>query len=418
MVADPDNLVPMTAHETSGTSDTLLITLTGKDRPGVTSSVFATLAEAGVSVIDIEQILLRRRLILGVLVSKPRNPKRLRAAIEATADALEMQVEVEKGSGDNRSRGAGRSHVTVIGSPLRASAMAALTGRIADCGGNIDRIERMARYPVTAIDLHVSGADPDRLRSLLATEAASQGVDVAVQPANLLRRGMRLIVLDVDSTLIQGEVIEMLAAHAGFEEEVALVTEQAMAGEIDFEESLRARVRLLAGLDEKVLDEVYDQIVVTPGVRTMVRTLRRLGYRFAVVSGGFSQITERLAEDLGIHYSRANELEIIDGVITGQIVGDVVDRAGKATALREFAEKVGVGVEAVIAIGDGANDLDMLNAAGLGIAYNARPVVRAAADTSVNVPYLDTIMYLLGISREEIEAADAAAGIVTPAPSV
>ena len=418
MGPDPDNLAPMTAHDPSGTSDTLLITLTGKDRPGVTSSVFATLAEAGVQVIDIEQILLRRRLILGVLVSKPRNPKRLRDAIQATADTLGMQVEVEKGSGDNRSRGAGRSHVTVIGSPLKASAMAALTGRIADCGGNIDRIERMARYPVTAIDLHVSGADPDRLRSLLATEAASQGVDVAVQPANLLRRGMRLIVLDVDSTLIQGEVIEMLAAHAGFEEEVARVTEQAMAGEIDFEGSLRARVRLLAGLDESVLDEVYDQIVVTPGVRTMVRTLRRLGYRFAVVSGGFSQITQRLADDLGIHYSRANELEIIDGKITGQIVGDVVDRAGKATALREFAEKVGVGVESVIAIGDGANDLDMLNAAGLGIAYNARPVVRAAADTSVNVPYLDTIMYLLGISREEIEAADAAAGIVTPSPLI
>ncbi|WP_460807846.1 phosphoserine phosphatase SerB [Nocardioides salsibiostraticola] len=408
----------MTVHDPSGTSDTLLITLTGKDRPGVTSSVFATLAEAGVQVIDIEQILLRRRLILGVLVSKPRSAKRLRDAIQATADALDMQVEVEKGSGDNRSRGAGRSHVTVIGSPLKASAMAALTGRIADCGGNIDRIERMARYPVTAIDLHVSGADPDRLRGLLATEAASQGVDVAVQPANLLRRGMRLIVLDVDSTLIQGEVIEMLAAHAGFEEEVARVTEQAMAGEIDFEGSLRARVRLLAGLDESVLDEVYDQIVVTPGVRTMVRTLRRLGYRFAVVSGGFSQITQRLADDLGIHYSRANELEIIDGKITGQIVGDVVDRAGKATALREFAEKVGVGVESVIAIGDGANDLDMLNAAGLGIAYNARPVVRAAADTSVNVPYLDTIMYLLGISREEIEAADAAAGIVTPSPLI
>lgn len=414
----------MTAYTASGTpgaqgtSDTLLITLTGKDRPGVTSTVFATLAEAGVEVIDIEQILLRRRLILGVLVTKPRNAKRLRDAIEATAESLDMQVEVEKGSGDNRSRGAGRAHVTVIGSPLKASAMAALTGRIADCGGNIDRIERMARYPVTAIDLHVSGADPDRLRALLATEAASQGVDVAVQPANLLRRGMRLIVLDVDSTLIQGEVIEMLAAHAGFEDEVARVTEQAMAGEIDFEESLRARVRLLAGLDHRVLDDVYEQIVITPGARTMVRTLRRLGYRFAIVSGGFSQITERLADDLGIHFSRANELEIVDGRITGEIVGDVIDRAGKATALREFAEKVGVAVESVIAIGDGANDLDMLNAAGLGIAYNARPVVRAAADTSVNVPYLDTIMYLLGISREEIEAADAAVGIVTPSPLV
>jgi phosphoserine phosphatase len=308
--------------------------------------------------------------------------------------------------------------VTIIGSPLKASAMGAMAGRIADCGGNIDRIERMARYPVTAIDLHVSGVDPDVLRSLLAAEAAVQSVDVAVQPANLLRRGMRLIVLDVDSTLIQGEVIEMLAAHAGHQAEVAAVTEQAMRGEIDFESALRSRVRLLAGLEVGVLDQVYDDIVITPGARTMVRTLRRLGYRFAIVSGGFTHIADRLAEDLGIHYSRANELEIVDGRLTGEIVGDVVDRAGKARALREFAEKVGVPEGSVIAIGDGANDLDMLNAAGLGIAYNARPVVQQAADTSVNVPYLDAIMYLLGISREEIEAADAEAGIVTPSPPV
>ncbi len=398
--------------------ETLLITLTGKDRPGVTSSVFATLAHAGVEVIDIEQILLRRRLILGVLVTVPRDWKKLEAAIQNTAAELDMSVEVDRGSGDNRARGEGRSHVTIIGSPLKASAMSAMAGRIADCGGNIDRMERMARYPVTAIDLHVSGVDPDVLRNLLAAEAAIQGVDAAVQPANLLRRGMRLIVLDVDSTLIQGEVIEMLAAHAGHESEVAAVTEQAMRGEIDFESALRARVRLLAGLDAGVLDQVYDDIVITPGARTMVRTLRRLGYRFAVVSGGFTHITDRLAEDLGIHYSRANELEIVDGRLTGEIVGDVVDRAGKARALREFAEKVGVPEASVIAIGDGANDLDMLNAAGLGIAYNARPIVQRAADTSVNVPYLDAIMYLLGISREEIEAADAAAGIVTPSPPV
>ena len=398
--------------------ETLLITLTGKDRPGVTSSMFATLSQAGVEVLDIEQILLRRRLILGVLVTAPRDWKKLKAAIEETARTLEMHVEVTRGSGDNKSRRDGRSHVTIIGTPLKATAMAAIAGRIADCGGNIDRIERMARYPVTAIDLHVSGADPVQLRALLATEAAAQGVDVAVQPANLLRRGMRLIVLDVDSTLIQGEVIEMLAAHAGCEPEVSRVTQAAMRGEIDFEESLRQRVRLLAGLDAAALDRVYEEIVITPGARTMVRTLRRLGYRFAIVSGGFSQITDRLAEDLGIHYARANELEIVDGVLTGEIIGDVVDRAGKARALREFAEKVGVPEAAVIAIGDGANDLDMLNAAGLGIAYNARPIVQEAADTSVNVPYLDAIVYLLGISREEIEMADAEVGIVTPAPPV
>ncbi len=398
--------------------ETLLITLTGKDRPGVTSSIFATLARAGVEVLDIEQIVLRRRLILGVLVTAPRDWKKLRDAVEQTAVDLGMSVDVERGIGDTKVRKGGRSHVTIIGTPLKAGAMAAVAGRIADCGANIDRIERMASYPVTAIDLHVSGADPDMLRSILAAEAARQELDVAVQPANLLRRGMRLIVMDVDSTLIQGEVIEMLAAHAGFESEVAAITESAMRGELDFEESLRSRVALLEGVPATAIDEVYDAIVLAPGARTMVRTLRRLGYRFAIVSGGFSQITDRLAADLGIHFSRANELEIVDGRLTGRIVGDVVDRAGKAVALRQFAAEVGVPEASVIAIGDGANDLDMLNAAGLGIAYNAKPLVQDAADTSVNVPYLDAIMYLLGISREEIEAADAEAGIVTPAPPV
>jgi phosphoserine phosphatase len=276
----------------------------------------------------------------------------------------------------------------------------------------------MARYPVTAIDLAISGVEPEVLRPLLAAEAASQGIDIAVQPASLLRRSMRLIVMDVDSTLIQGEVIEMIAAHAGCEAEVAAVTERAMRGEIDFEESLRARVALLEGVPAAALDEVYESIALAPGARTMVRVLRRLGYRFAIVSGGFTQITSRLAAELGIHYSRANELEIVDGRLTGRVLGDVVDRAGKATALREFAADIGVPVDATIAIGDGANDLDMLNAAGLGIAYNAKPVVRDAADAAVNVPYLDTILYLLGISREEIEAADMADGIVTPSPPV
>jgi phosphoserine phosphatase len=397
---------------------TLLITLTGKDRPGVTSAIFATLATAGVEVLDLEQIVLRRRLILGVLVTAPRDWRKLRDAVAETARALDMHVDVDHGTGDNLARESGRSHVTIIGTPLTASAMGAVAGRIADTGANIDRIERMARYPVTAIDLHVSGAEPEALRALLAAEAARQGLDIAVQPANLLRRGMRLVVMDVDSTLIQGEVIEMLAAHAGYEAEVAEVTERAMRGELDFEESLRSRVALLAGVPASALDEVYDEIVLAPGARTMVRTLRRLGYRFAIVSGGFSQITDRLAADLGIHFARANELEIVDGRLTGRIVGPVVDRAGKATALRQFAAEVGVSEAAVVAIGDGANDLDMLNAAGLGIAYNAKQLVRDAADTAVNVPYLDAIMYLLGISREEIEAADAEAGIVTPAPPV
>jgi phosphoserine phosphatase len=395
---------------------TLLITLTGSDRPGVTSTVFSTLASFGVTVLDIEQIVLRRRMVLGVLVTAPRDEKALTRAVERAAADLDMQVEVERGTGDNRPRPEGRSHVTVLGMPLRPGAVAAIAGRIADTGANIDRIERMARYPVTAIELHVSGADPDRLRVTLSEEAARQAVDVAVQPASLLRHGIRLIVMDVDSTLVQGEVIEMLAEHAGCLKQVAEVTEAAMRGELDFEQSLRERVALLEGLDASALDRVYESIVLAPGARTLVRTLKRLGYRFAIVSGGFTQVTDRIAEDLGIDFAAANELEVVDGKLTGRILGPVVDRAGKATALRRFAEEVGVSTAATIAIGDGANDLDMLQAAGLGVAFNAKPVVREQADTAVNVPYLDAVLYLLGITREEIEEADAADGLLTPAP--
>jgi phosphoserine phosphatase len=403
-----------TAPDAQQLPRTLLITFTGSDRPGVTSTVFATLASFGVAVLDIEQIVLRRRLLLGVLVTAPRDEKALTKAVEQVAGDLDMQVEVERGTGDNRSRPEGRGHVTVLGMPLRPAAVAAIAGRIADTGANIDRIERMARYPVTAIELHVSGTDPDRLRVTLSEEAARQSVDVAVQPASLLRHGMRLIVMDVDSTLVQGEVIEMLAEHAGCLQQVAEVTEAAMRGELDFEESLRERVALLEGLDAAALDRVYESIVLAPGARTLVRTLKRLGYRFAIVSGGFTQVTDRIAEDLGIDFAAANELEVVEGRLTGRILGPVVDRAGKAAALRRFAEEVGVPAAATIAIGDGANDLDMLSAAGLGIAFNAKPVVQQAADTAVNVPYLDAILYLLGITREEVEAADAEAGFVTP----
>ncbi|WP_051218456.1 phosphoserine phosphatase SerB [Nocardioides insulae] len=398
-------------------TETLLITLSGHDRPGVTHTVFEHLAEAGVEVVDLDQIVIRRRLVLGVLVTVPDDEVKLRDAVTQAAGELGMHVEILRGGAeDHRLRH--RSQVTIIGAPLKAAVMAEVTGRIAEAGANIDRIQRLAPYPVTAIELAVSGPDVDVLRTTLARAAVDLAVDIAVQPASLLLHGQRLIVMDVDSTLIQGEVIEMLAAHAGCEDSVADVTARAMRGELDFEESLRSRVALLKGVPAAALDDVYERIRLNPGARTLVRTLRRLGYRFAIVSGGFSQITDRLAADLGIHYARANELEIVDGVLTGRVVGEVVDRAGKARALREIAAEMGISEAATVAIGDGANDLDMLEAAGLGVAYNAKPVVRSQADTSVNVPYLDTIMYLLGITREEIEAADADAGIVTPAPPV
>lgn len=216
------------------------------------------------------------------------------------------------------------------------------------------------------------------------------------------------MVMDVDSTLIHEEVIELLARHAGREAEVAAVTERAMRGEIDFTTSLHARVATLAGLPVSVLDEVRRSVTLTPGARTLIRTLRRLGFSIGLVSGGFIEVVGDVARELGIQHARANQLEVIDGILTGRVTGPVIDRAAKAQALRDFADAEGLPLKRTVAIGDGANDLDMLETAGLGIAFNAKPLVRAQADTTVNVPYLDAVLYLLGISREEVEEADEA----------
>ena len=397
-------------------TQTLLVTVSGDDRPGVTSTLFDAIADVGAEVLDLEQVVVRGHLTLALLLSAGPQNSRLREVVASVATSLGMQVAVESGSGDNASRRGGRAAVVVLGAPLLASAVAAVTKRIAAHGANIDRIRRLSRYPVTTVEFDISGADVAVLRSELSLEAAVRGVDIAVAPAGLARRGRRLVVMDVDSTLIQDEVIEMLAKHAGRETEVAQVTAAAMRGELDFTESLRARVATLAGLPVSVLDEVRAAIRLTPGARTLVRTLKRLGFTVAVVSGGFIEVVGPLAAELEIDRAHANRLEVRDGFLTGGLVGEIVDRQGKAEALRRFASEERLSLSRTVAIGDGANDLDMLATAGLGIAFNAKPIVREQADTSVNVPYLDAVLYLLGITREEIEEADEADGTPTPAP--
>ncbi|HEX6469418.1 MAG TPA: phosphoserine phosphatase SerB [Streptosporangiaceae bacterium] len=393
----------------SSTQRTLLITLTGRDRPGVTSRLFGTLSRFPIAVVDVEQVVIRGRLVLGVLVGygSGTDVGRVWTAAERVAADLDMEIELSTGRDKRPPRRGGRLHVTVLGSPLLPAAMAGIAGRIAAYGANIDRIERLAAYPVTCIELEVSGADPDELGAALATEAVAQQVDVAVQRAGLHRKAKRLIVMDVDSTLIKGEVIELLAVRAGCAEKVAEITGAAMRGELDFEASLRERVALLAGLDAGVIDDVRRSVELASGARTFVRTLKRLDYKFAIVSGGFTQVTDALMADLGIDYAAANTLEIVDGKLTGRLTGPIIDRAAKATALRRFAADAGVPISQTVAIGDGANDLDMIKAAGLGIAFNAKPMLRQVADTAVNVPHMDAILFLLGISREEVEAADA-----------
>jgi phosphoserine phosphatase len=403
---------PVTAVPAADTP-TLLVKIFGKDRPGITAGLFEVLAGFGVDVVDIEQVVTRGRIVLCALLTAPTASGvegELRATVHTWAERLKLQAEIISGRGDNRPRGEGRSHVTVLGNPLTADSIAAIAARITEVGGNIDRIFRLAKYPVTAVEFAVSGVRTDTLRPALAVEAHERGVDMAVVSAGLHRRARRLVIMDVDSTVIQDEVIELFAAHAGCEDKVAEITEAAMRGELDFEQSLHARVALLAGLDESVVNKVRAEVRMTKGARTLIRTLKRLGYQVGVVSGGFTQVTDDLREKLGLDFAAANTLEIVDGKLTGRVTGEIVDRAGKARLLRRFAEQAGVPLSQTVAIGDGANDLDMLNAAGLGVAFNAKPVVRQAADTAVNVPFLDAVLYLLGITREEVEAADALDG--------
>jgi phosphoserine phosphatase len=395
------------------------VTVSGDDRPGVSSALFDAIADVGSEVLDVEQVVVRGHLTLALLLAPAQGDHaRLEEAVRAVARSLDLDVRVESGTGDNAPRRTGRVAVVLLGAPLLASAVAAVTARIAAHGANIDRIRRLSRYPVTTVEFDVSGADVLSLRRELALESHVHGVDIAVAAAGLARRGRRLVVMDVDSTLIQDEVIELLAAHAGREAEVAAVTEAAMRGELDFAQSLRERVAVLAGLPVEVLDEVRASIQFTAGARTLVRTLKRLGFTVAVVSGGFIEIVEDLARELGIDHAHANRLEVVDGRLTGRVVGDIVDRAGKAEALRRFAAEAGLPLSRTVAIGDGANDLDMLEVAGLGVAFNAKPVVREQADTAVTVPYLDAVLYLLGITRDEVEEADAADGTPTPAPPI
>jgi len=318
---------------------------------------------------------------------------------------MESDIAVVEDHPSRKPVAASRSHVIVLGHPLRAGALGHVCQRIAEHGGNIESVAQLSTQPVSAIEMIVSTADPVELRSVLVQAAEDAGVDVAVEPAGLRRRAKRLVVLDVDSTLIRDEAIDVLASRAGVGDEVRAVTERAMAGELDFAESLRQRVALLAGLPRAEVEAVRDALRLTPGARTFVRTLRRLGFHVGIVSGSFTVLTDRFLTELGLEFAAANELEIVDDVVTGKVLGPIVDRAGKATALRRFAEKFGVPMSQTVAVGDGANDIDMLEAAGLGIAFNAKAALRAAADTSVNVPYLDSVLFVLGISRDEIEEA-------------
>ena len=403
---------------------TLLVTVTGRDKPGVVSVIFAALTRHGVDILDVEQVVIQGRIILGVLVATTADPDDLQEAAEQAMASIGMQVEVEVGADAVYASTRGSTHVVlVLGRPVTARAFTETTRALAALNINIDSIRRIADYPVTGLELLVSvpsngdsQAADAALRSTLVRIAAHGKVDLAVERVGIARRAKRLVVFDVDSTLVQGEVIEMLAERAGCGDEVRAVTEAAMRGELDFTQSLRRRVALLAGLPASVLTDVTSTLELTAGARTTVRTLKRLGFRCGAVSGGFTQVVRPLAEDLGLDFCAANELEIREGKLTGQVIGAVVDRSGKADALRRAAEHFDVPLAQCVAVGDGANDIDMLSAAGLGVAFNAKPALREVADTAITQPFLDIVLFVLGVTRDEVEAADAADGMLRRVP--
>jgi len=384
---------------------TVLVRVSGPDQLGISAELFDVLAGMRAVVHDVEQIVVRRRLTLDVLIEVEEGDDVLKDLL-LFGFKRNLQINVEEVE-DDPTEYSQQFVVTLIGEELSPAELREATVAIANGNGNIDRIVRLSRYPVMSYELAVNGGDITEIRkNLLNVASVLPKMDVAIQPLNLSRRAKRLVILDVDSTLIQDEVIDLLAVQAGCEREVSEITDLAMRGKIDFAEALLERVSLLKGLDELAIERAWHELTLTPGARTFCRTLGRLGFTTAIVSGGFSIFTDRLQKELGIRHGRANHLEIVNGRLTGELTGPIVDRRAKADFLKEIAAIEGVPIEQTVAIGDGANDLDMLSEAGLGIAFNAKPIVRDAANTSLRVPYLDAVLFLLGVSREEIEAAD------------
>ena len=384
----------------------VLVTLHGPDRPGITAGLMGVLEDTGADIFDVEQIVVRGRLTLNVLIGVSGERATIRdLLLFGWENDLHLDFEVlDEAPTPARSL----AIVTVLGMVVGPSEFGATAGAIAASGANIERIYRISRYPVVTYELVVSGGDIDAMRANLVDIASRLPIDVAIQPDDLLRRAKRVIVMDVDSTLIEDEIIDLLAREAGVGDQVAELTARAMAGDLDFEETLERRVALLEDLEEEALAGVAEKITLTKGARTFIRTVKRLGMVTAMVSAGFTRFTDDLAKDLDIEYSLSNTLEVEDGRLTGRLVGEIVDGPAKAKFLRSVAEAEGVPVSQVVAVGDGANDLEMLAAAGLGIAFNARPVVTDTADTALTVPYLDAILFLMGVRREHVDAADAA----------
>lgn len=390
-------------------SENVLLHITGQDYPGILARLTGILQNWKITFIDVQQTTSLGQLSLSLLVNIPEHVG-LNVLKEISYETRNMKLSLDYyilQDNPEVNRNTGKSFaLTVLAPRISMSAFNSIAQTLGSHGINIERMNRLAQGNLEAIEFILSVdntySDFGKLKRLLFKVAFENNFDLAVQPENLFRRSKRLIVMDMDSTLIQQEVIDEIAAECGKKEEVSKITLEAMQGQLDFCESLKKRVALLEGLSEDVLFKVLQRIELTPGADVLINILKKMGFKIAVISGGFTYFTDYFKEKLGLDYSFANTLEIINGKLTGKVIGEIIDRAGKAAILRKLAGEDKILMDQTVAIGDGANDLDMLEAAGLGIAFNAKPTVRDKAGAFISQPSLDSVLYLLGVSQKEL----------------
>ena len=399
----------------------ILINITGKDKPGLTSSLTNILAQYEVTILDIGQAVIHDYLSLGILVEIPTEHSSSSILKDLLFRAHKLGIQIRFSAIDAESYGGWASKygqqrriITLLGRKLTAVQLAKVATALADNNLNIDVITRLsgrvslddpASLPKACVQFTVSGSldDPGLLRGQLLKISEETGIDISFHVDDIYRHARRLVVFDMDSTLIQGEVINTLAQHAGTGDQVAEITAATMQGDLDFKESFTRRVALLRGLDEKVLSEAAQNLTLNEGAERVINTLKRLGYKIGIISGGFDYFGEYLQKKLGLDYVFANALEIEDGKVTGNITGDIIDGPKKAEILKTIARVENISLQQTIALGDGANDLHMISIAGLGIAYHAKPVVKENAEESISSVGLDGLLYLIGISEREIQ---------------
>ena len=378
-----------------------LILVSGEDRPGITESLMQTLSAFSVTIIDIEQLVIRDRLLLTVLLSLDEaHAEAITEDLGVLQEQIGLDIAIDFTQQDSTKISGETLRVVVVGNAIKPSGLAAVASQIAKLGGNISAIKRTAIDPLISIELELSIPNNSlkAVQGALALVAIENKIDLAVEPGGLQRKSKRIVMLDMDSTLIEQEVINLLGQAAGKSSEIEAITDKAMAGDLDFKTALIERVSLLKGLDHNILSQVREQISLTKGAKKLVDELHQQGHKVGVVSGGFIEVIEPILKSLEIDFYRANKLKIQDGVLTGEIDGPLIDSHAKRMALEEFADQEQVQLEQTVAIGDGANDLEMIKAAGLGIAFNAKPKVSAAADTTISNQDLSTVLLLMGIS--------------------